>query len=113
MLAKTTGDLIAHYTVPMTSTALRYGILSLLCHVGIAPIATQLNCFFPQPDEIELDFAGISSSPPPSHTLSLLHTRALPCLQRPRSFTTTSAEWDPGLLNARLIEMIRGAGQMI
>ena len=42
-------------------TALRYGILSLFCHVQITAVgleATQLSCFFPEPDEIEFDLAG-------------------------------------------------------
>mmetsp|Transcript_80988 Transcript_80988/g.196495 ORF Transcript_80988/g.196495 Transcript_80988/m.196495 type:complete len:261 (-) Transcript_80988:303-1085(-) len=48
----------------MATTALRYGVLSLLCHVGFAQLvgqqASQLvhNCFRVKPDELDLDFSA-------------------------------------------------------
>jgi hypothetical protein len=44
----------------MATTALRYSVLSLLCHVGFAevdPQASQQDCFRVMPEEIDLDFS--------------------------------------------------------
>jgi len=40
----------------MVTTALRYCVLSLLCHVGFAQEAKQETCLSVMPDEIRLDF---------------------------------------------------------
>ena len=50
----------------MIARALRNGVLSLLCYVGVAavePQAKQQNCFIIEPDEINLDFSGAHACP--------------------------------------------------
>ena len=78
---------------PMVTTALRYCVLSLLCHVGLAKEAEQETCLSVMPDEIRLDFTGRFALAQP--LLPARSKRSLACdrrLQTPRCAATTSVE---------------------
>ena len=78
---------------PMVTTALRYCVLSLLCHVGFAQEAKQETCLSVMPDEIRLDFTGRFALAHP--LLPARSKRSLACdrrLQTPRCAATTSVE---------------------
>ena len=77
----------------MVTTALRYCVLSLLCHVGFAKEAEQETCLSVMPDEIRLDFTGrfALAHPllPARSKRSLARDRRL---QTPRCAATTSVD---------------------
>ena len=78
---------------PMVTTALRYCVLSLLCHVGFAKEAEQETCLSVMPDEIRLDFTGRFALAHP--LLPARSKRSLACdrrLQTPRCAATTSVD---------------------
>ena len=78
---------------PMVTTALRYCVLSLLCHVGFAQEAKQETCLSVMPDEIRLDFTGRFALAHP--LLPARSKRSLACdrrLQTPRCAATTSVD---------------------
>ena len=78
---------------PMVTTALRYCVLSLLCHVGFAEQARQETCLSVMPDEIRLDFTGRFALAHP--LLPARSKRSLACdrrLQTPRCAATTSVD---------------------